>query len=120
MARFEDSIAFVLSNEGGLSNNSQDPGGLTNFGISQSAFPDEDIRNMTRERAIELYKLHYWRYDAIENQRIATKLFDSAVNMGPVRAGRLMQQSLAAIEAGPIVADGIIGSATMEAINAAD
>jgi lysozyme family protein len=120
MATFDAAIDFVLSNEGGLSNAAGDAGGLTNYGISQAAYPNLDIKNLTREAAGAIYRRDYWRYDAINSQRVATKLFDAHVNMGPVRAGRLMQQALGAIEAGPIVADGIVGSATIEAINAAD
>lgn len=120
MSSFDAAISFVLQNEGGLVSDPHDVGGLTNFGISQSVFPNEDIRNMTRERACELYRSNYWRYDDIVSQRVATKLFDAHVNMGPVRAVRLMQLALGAIQAGPVVADGVIGSHTVEAINAAD
>lgn len=120
MSRFEDAIDFVLANEGGLSNNSADQGGLTNYGISQAAYPNLDIRNLTLEDAKAIYLKDYWRYEAIASQRIATKLFDAHVNMGPVRAVRQMQLALGAIEVGPVVADGIIGSHTVEAINAAD
>jgi len=120
MSRFDAAIDFVLANEGGLSNNSADSGGLTNYGISQRAYPDIDIKNLTRIEAEHIYERDYWRYDAIVSQRVATKLFDAHVNMGPVKATRLMQLALGAVEAGPIVADGIIGSATIEAINAAD
>jgi lysozyme family protein len=120
MSKFEDAIDFVIQNEGGLVNDPHDPGGLTNYGISQSTYPNIDIRNLSRDVAVEIYRRDYWRYDGIENQRVATKLFDAHVNMGPMRAVRLMQLAVGAIEAGPIVADGIIGSATVEAINAAD
>jgi len=120
MSRFEDAIDFVIANEGGLVNDPHDPGGLTNYGISQSSYPNVDIKNLTRIEAEAIYERDYWHYDDIASQRIATKLFDASVNMGPVRAGRLLQLALGAVEAGPVVADGIIGSATIEAINAAD
>lgn len=120
MSTFDAAIDYVLQNEGGLTNAAGDAGGLTNFGISQTAYPNIDIRNLTRDQAIEIYRRDYWRYDDIASQRVATKLFDAHVNMGPVRAVRLMQLALGAIQAGPVVADGIIGSATVAAINAAD
>jgi len=121
MASFDDSINFVLDNEGGLSNNSADPGGLTNFGISQRMYPDLDIRNLTRDEAKEIYRKDYWNanFDAIQSSRVAQKLFDATVNMGPVKATRMLQLALGAIQAGPVVADGILGSHTIEAINAA-
>ena len=37
-----------------------DSGGLTNFGISQNAYPDEDIENMTPERARFLFSRDYY------------------------------------------------------------
>ena len=120
MSTFEAAIDFVLSNEGGLVNNSADKGGLTNYGISQAQYPDLDIKNLTRIEAEHIYERDYWKFDAITSQRVATKLFDACVNMGTLRAVRQIQLALGAIEAGPIVADGIPGSATIEAINAAD
>lgn len=120
MSSFDAAIDFVLQNEGGLSNDPQDFGGLTNFGISQKTYPDVDIKNLTRDEAKEIYRKDYWHYDTIENQRVATKLFDAAVNMGPVRAVRILQLALGAIEVGPIVSDGIFGSHTADCINAAD
>ena len=123
MAEFDQAISFVLGNEGGLSNDPFDAGGLTNFGISQHAHPTEDIKNLTRDRAIEIYRNSYWEmfpYDQIISQRVATKLFDMVVNMGPMKAVRIIQLALGSIEAGPLVADGILGSHTIESLNAAD
>jgi len=122
MASFEQAIPTVLDNEGGLSNNPLDAGGLTNFGISQRSYPDVDIKNLTRGQAAAIYQKDFWHdaYNNIASQRVATKVFDSSVNLGPVRAVRLLQLALGAIEAGPIVADGILGSHTVECVNAAD
>src|SRR5690242_799773 len=120
MARFDDAIDDVLDNEGGLSNDPLDSGGFTNFGISQRTYPDVDVKNLTRDGAEAIYQRDYWHFDGIGSQRVATKLFDACVNLGPVRAVRLMQLALGAVEAGPVVADGIYGSHTEQSINAAD
>ena len=40
---FGQIVDAVLKREGGLVNDADDKGGLTKFGISQRAFPDEDI-----------------------------------------------------------------------------
>jgi lysozyme family protein len=117
MSNFDEAIGFVLSNEGGLSNDPADPGGLTNFGISQKSYPNLDIRNLTREDAVQIYQDDYWnkfQYGDITSQRVATKLFDSAVNMGPVRAVRLLQLAV------NVQADGVLGVQTIAAVNAAD
>ena len=111
MSNFDEAIGFVLSND------PSDPGGLTNFGISQKQYPALDIRNLTREDAVQIYQDDYWnkfQYGDITSQRVATKLFDSAVNMGPVRAVRLLQLAV------NVQADGVLGVQTIAAVNAAD
>ena len=42
---------YVMPNEGGYVNNKNDRGGETNMGITKKFYPDEDIKNLTRERA---------------------------------------------------------------------
>lgn len=52
------SYKFALTTiefEGGYVNHSGDIGGETKYGISKRFFPDEDIKNLTKERAAELY-----------------------------------------------------------------
>jgi lysozyme family protein len=51
---FDKALSFVLSWEGGYSNDPDDPGGETNFGISKRSYPNENIKDMTKERASEL------------------------------------------------------------------
>ena len=57
---FETAVAFVLEQEGGLSNLAGDSGGLTKFGISKNNHPDLDIAGLTQEQAIEIYRMDYW------------------------------------------------------------
>ena len=81
-------IKFVLDHEGGLSENKNDPGGTTNWGISQRAYPSLDIKNLTIEQAKEIYKKDYW--DKLNCDTIPSPMdiihFDTAVNMGIKRA----------------------------------
>jgi lysozyme family protein len=120
MAEFQKAIDYVLANEGGYVNNPSDPGGETNFGISKRAYPFLDIKNLTREEAAAIYQRDYWKFDGISSQRIATKVFDACVNMGPTQAVRLLQVSLGGIQAGPVIADGKFGPETVAHANAAD
>lgn len=122
MADFSKAIEFVLANEGGYVNNPDDPGGETNFGISKRQYPFLDIKNLTRDGAIAIYQRDYWKpeYNSITSQRVATKLFDASVNMGPSQAVRLIQLALGGIQAGPVIADGALGPETLSHINAAD
>lgn len=115
-------IEVVLSHEGGYVNDPDDPGGETNFGISKRAFPDVDIANLTEEQAKQIYYDHYWlphKFQDIDRERIAAKVFDTAINIGPIPAIRILQQSLSKFITGPLVADGKIGSLTIAAIHEA-
>jgi lysozyme family protein len=93
--RWQRSIDFVLLWEGGYVNDPKDPGGETNFGISKRSHPDLDIKNLTREQAIAIYKSGYW--EASGSHQLAWPLclmhFDSAVNLGVGRAKRLLGQA---------------------------
>ena len=88
MTDFDRALAFVLKWEGGYTNDPDDPGGETNFGISKRAYPRENIRAMTRERAAELYRRDYWTPAGCEGKPfpLALMLFDTAVNCGTVSA----------------------------------
>ena len=111
MAKFEDAIGTVLRNEGGYVNDPNDAGGETNFGISKRSYPNVDIKNLTVEEASAIYKRDFWKFDGINDQAVATKLFDSYVNMGwsAIRAAQLA--------AGAVPADGEYGPHTEAAIN---
>ena len=131
MAQFGPAITVVLLNEGGYSDNRNDPGNWTggaigqgelkgtNFGISAAAYPDLDIKALTRADAVEIYQRDFWRFSGIENQRIATKIFDEYVN-SKHHAIRVAQMALSTLQAGPIVADGNYGPQTEAALNAVD
>ena len=110
MANFNLAISVTLDNEGGLSENPSDPGGLTNFGISQRSYPNVDIRNLTRDAAAAIYRRDFWRYDAVLSQPVATKLFDMSVNMGHT-AIAILQRCVS------VPADGLWGPTTCAAVN---
>jgi len=88
-----------------------DQGGLTRWGISQNAYPDEDIVEMTRARAEAIYLRDFWlpiKGDSFP-PIIAFVLFDAAINSGPVQAIKLLQRALRVEE------DGIVGPVTIRA-----
>jgi lysozyme family protein len=57
---FDQAFEILLKLEGGEVNDPLDPGGLTKYGISQRAYPGEDISGMTREHAKDLYRRDFW------------------------------------------------------------
>jgi lysozyme family protein len=120
MADFNKAIVITLAREGGskFTDDPNDRGGATKYGISQRAYPDVDIRNLTEQAARELYKRDYWdriRGDDIQSQVVAEHIFDTCVNMGVKTGSRLAQSAL-----GIQPADGVIGSESVAEINKAD
>ncbi len=105
-------ISFVLKEEGGYTVDQNDHGGETNFGISKRSYPNEDIKNMTEERAREIYKNDYWQACHCDElpSPLAIAVFDSAVNQGTGGAIRCLQIAL-----GNLAVDGVMGDATKAA-----
>lgn len=116
MATFEGAIAVVMKEEGGLSNNPADPGGLTRYGISHRSYPNVDIATLTLQQAEDIIKANYWRFDGINDQAIATKLLDMAVNLGLSEAVRLLQMALNDLGAS-LKVDGVFGSQSCSTCN---
>lgn len=104
--KFEKAIEFVLDEEGGFTDDPDDDGNWTGgkkgkgilkgtkFGISAAAYPDEDIKNMSRQTAVYLYKRDYW--DKIKADYLPSLInlhvFDFAVNAGIVPAVKNLQK----------------------------
>jgi len=112
---FDKAVEFTLNWETGFgktiySNNPKDPGGETKWGISKKAFPNLDIKNLTKDKAIEIYKSNYWNAMDCDNlpQYIDIVAFDIAVNQGLVVA----RKALAKLKeyAKYIVPDGKLGA----------
>lgn len=104
-------VDLILDAEGGETDDPNDLGGHTRYGISQAAHPDVDVGTLTREGAIQIYLTEYW--DAMSCEDIPWPLslfvFDCAVNQGKVTATKFLQQIA------NIKADGIMGPETRKA-----
>lgn len=115
---FDRAIIQVLAHEGGLGNDKNDRGGITNHGISfrflkAAIVNDKDLfkrvdlnRNhildsgdiilMTKKDAEHIYREEWWDkygYGKITYYPLAAKVFDMAINMGPSRAGILLRRA---------------------------
>lgn len=136
-ASFTAAMAVVFAHEGGWVDNPNDPGGETNMGITMRRLKEEgtqprdvgladfspgSLKKLTRATATDLYWKWFWgRYDysRLYDQRVATKVFDVAVNTGAYRAHVLAQEAVNDV-APPIKVDGQFGPLTVAAINAID
>lgn len=85
---FDEAVNIILKHEGGYSHDSLDPGGETNFGICKRSYPNIDIKNLTKEKAMAIYRADFWDKLKIESlpRNIRLLYFDCAVNQGPARA----------------------------------
>lgn len=136
---FNNAVTLVLdaSIEGGLVDNPNDPGGITNHGISLrfassvgdlngDGRPDldvdgdgdidpDDIRKLTPEQATDVFRFYFWRLLRCDElpSGLALLTFDAGINQGRGPAITMLQQALG------IKADGKLGPVTMEAAAAA-
>tara|TARA_R100000008_G_scaffold49230_1_gene29375 strand:- start:593 stop:1072 length:480 start_codon:yes stop_codon:yes gene_type:complete len=117
LVEFDDIIEKVLEHEGGYVDDPTDAGGETKYGISKRAYPDEDIKELTIERAKELYKRDYWdRYRTSDlPDRLRHIYVDMCINMGGGRAIKILQEACNSKNANKIDVDGGIGPATIKA-----
>ena len=93
---FQQAINRVLGHEGGYVNNPADPGGETKWGISKRTYPQLNIKDLTRDQAIEIYKKDFWdRVHATDlYDGVAFQSLDFAINSGCETALRALQRAL--------------------------
>lgn len=118
-ANFAAVMEHVFAREGGYVDHPADPGGATNMGITQAtlaawrgrAVTKAEVRALTREEASDIYYQRYWRAAGCHQMPpgFDLVLMDAAVNSGPVRGVRWLQEGLG------VATDGIVGPITVEA-----
>ena len=122
MDRFEKFLNYIFEIEGGYTNDENDRGGATNFGITEEEAREfgytGNMRNLTKDFAENIYLKKYYlgnKLDKIIDDRVALSIFDWAVNSG--RRGIKKAQIVANKFGANLIIDGIIGNKTLEAIN---
>lgn len=125
--RFLKALDYILAFEGGKSDDKVDRGGRTNFGITQMVFSkwladneleDKSVYDILGEEVEAIYFI-YWnesRAAQIEDEKVATYLFDIAVNSGCRRSSLIAQKALRTLGI-TLTADGIIGTVTLGLMN---
>ena len=116
---FKRALSLVLKHEGGWSDHPKDPGGATMKGVTLANFrryvkpnaTKDDLRKITDEQIATVYRRFYW--DAVSGadlpDGIDYAVFDFAVNSGPGRAAKYLQNVVG------VAQDGKIGPATIKA-----
>lgn len=134
MASFQPAFEYVLKNEGVLTENPKDPGGITKFGISlrflkslkdpkaYSIYADpidaDVVRFLMMDQASAIYRREFWDqalFDRIVSQDICNYVFDMAISMGISPAIKCVQRAVWAVwrDRNILSEDGILGEKTL-------
>jgi lysozyme family protein len=123
-ARFRRCLAEVLKHEGGWADHPADPGGATMKGVTLKTYSawlgrpatKAELKAIPDTHLQAIYEAQYWRAAGCHllPPGLDLMVFDMAVNSGPARAVRTLQEALG------VAADGAFGPITKTAVEAAD
>lgn len=126
MGTIEAIIDTVMGHEtggkpdGGYTNDPTDPGGRTQYGISERSHPEAwKDGKVTNEEARAIYRRKYILYPGFDtipstHARLQTQLVDFGAHSGPSQAVLKLQGILG------VEPDGILGPVTLQAVKNAD
>lgn len=120
---FLRALEKTLAFEGGYVNNPLDSGGATNYGITQKTYdgwrtttgqPQRPVDDIGDIEVQAIYLENYWTPCHCDDlpEPLSHLVFDMAVNCGPWNAKLSLQQAVSVRQ------DGVIGPATVQAVNA--
>tara|TARA_R100001443_G_scaffold68655_2_gene77341 strand:- start:3524 stop:4042 length:519 start_codon:yes stop_codon:yes gene_type:complete len=117
---FDQCMKWVLHHEGGFVNHPDDPGGITNHGVTKKVYEEwverevseQEMRDLTHEDVAPIYKKNYW--DRLRADDLPSGVdfctFDWGVNSGTSRSAKALQRMVG------VTADGGIGPVTLQAV----
>lgn len=123
MLNFDYAVSKIFEKEGfdQVTNDPDDSGGLTKWGISKKEYPYLDIEALTIQEAKDIYNKYYWAplgCEFIHSDKLAMELLDFGVNAGTYMAIKCIQKALNLIQY-PVTIDGRMGPNTVQKINEA-
>ena len=117
-------ITSVFAVEGGFVDHPSDPGGATNYGVTEAVARADgyrgEMRHLPKERAFEIYRKNYIEGPGFEplveiDPVVAEEVIDTAVNMGPARPSRYFQRAINGQCGTRLTVDGRIGPISVKA-----
>jgi len=117
----------IIQIEGGYSNDPDDSGGETKFGITAQVARaygyTGPMTDLPRAVAFDIYDQKFWQFLHLDDiatlsEKVAEEIADTAINMGPGVAARFLQKTLNVLNRreksyGDIAVDGMVGSVTV-------
>ena len=120
---FGSIFEYILSVEGGYSDDKADKGGKTKYGIieveARKYGYKGDMKDLTKDIAKDIYKNKYYlsnNLDKIKDKRVALSIADWTINSGSWGLKKA-QQAVNILKGDVLVVDGRIGEKSIEAIN---
>ena len=118
---YQNCLDIILHHDGGYVNHPEDPGGMTNLGVTKRVYEDwvgyavseHTMQNLTKEDVAPIYEKNYWgrlKCDDIPSG-LDLCVFDFGVNAGTGRSAKYLQRMIGT------VADGGIGPNTLRALD---
>jgi Glycosyl hydrolase 108 len=131
MVSDDEILARILRWEGGYSNSPADPGGPTNAGITVAQWSTfsgkpataDTIKNLTRSQVTDFYRENFLQRPGvrdIKNLAVKGAYANMLIQSGPTAATRAFQSGLKDAFRVNVPIDGVLGPATVVAINAVD
>lgn len=135
---YDHAYAFLFKHEirpgKTFSNDPDDPGGPTNYGVSLRFLKDvcedinldglidiNDVLALDSVSAKNIFKKYWWDkygYGKLNNLSISSKIFDLSVNMGSFRAHEILQKAINKTDPKvKLFVDGLIGPITIMTAN---
>lgn len=131
---FPEAVKFTLGNEGLFSDDPDDPGGPTNYGITQQTLSQyrgqncsvHDVRDLSAGEAVAIYYAFYWcplSIEGVTKRATALAIFDAAILYGVRKAVWLAQRTLKDCDSVVISidpkfkVDGYMGPITIKELN---
>jgi lysozyme family protein len=117
---FPHALKTILHHEGGWADHPKDPGGATMKGVTLNTYSKfigrdatkDELKAISDEQLEQIYRSLYWNRAACDQLPTGVDLvvFDMAVNSGPGRAVKLLQEIVGSTP------DGGIGPQTLTAV----
>lgn len=117
---FDTAFHKLLGSEGGYVDHPSDPGGATNWGVTQSVARANGYTGHMRDFPVDMAKAIYWRQYWVPIKAddlppaIRYAVFDAAVNSGAKQAVKWLQRAIGVND------DGVVGPQTMTFARAAN